>query len=297
MNINIVKIATILPLLGTLGFPALSGATGKGEISRPNELQQKPKVANNNRLPAMAKPAALMLPDKKTLKRINKTRLMPTVTNHKLNVLKNSPGTNRLQSMPAATGVNSVTHKGTGLQQGRKPVRIVRLANNRLTTARNNQQENNSYLHVVMEVSKNGTVKVLSAVKVNGTVVNTKEALGDFIYNIKLANKSVLVQAIPDPFEMRSFPGPEGSGLAGHHFEQAKTARLIIKIPSGKAAIKQLSTIKMNMYQLTPGYQIRKIDSKIFNKLKLDKRLKTIVSLPSLKLAPLIKQKLILPPR
>jgi len=297
MNINLTNLLLTLPLISSLAYPVTSGAAKAGVASRPNEVQQNLKKVTRSKLPSMARPTLLGAAGKSPSIKFKKTLTMPARPGN-INILKNNKtrSTNNRGSMPAYVR-SSAINTGQGLQQNYHSAANLHVVDNRKVSGKNNINNINGYLHVVMEVSKNGNVKVLSAVKVQGAVVNTKEALGDFIYNIKLANKGVLVQAIPDPFELRSFPGPEGSGQTGHHFEQAKTARLIVKIPTSKATLKQLPTIKMDLYKLKPGYQIQKINQTIFNKLKLDNRLKTVVKIPSLKLAPLIKQKLILAPR
>jgi len=297
MNINLTNLLLTLPLISSLTYPVSSSAAKTGVASRPNEIQQDIKKVKRSKLPSMAKPALLGATGKSPVIKF-KNRLTMPVRPENINIAihNKTRSTNNKGSMPAYVK-SSAINTGHGLQQGYHSVTNLRVVDNRKASGKNNKNNINGYLHVVMEVSKNGNVKVLSAVKVKGAVVNTKEALGDFIYNIKLANKGVLVQAIPDPFELRSFPGPEGSGQTGHHFEQAKTARLIVKIPTSKATLKQLPTIKMDLYKLKPGYQIQKINQTIFNKLKLDNRLKTVVKIPSLRLAPLIKQKMRLAPR
>lgn len=190
-----------------------------------------------------------------------------------------------VESMPMINNTFIKPVKGNGLQQEKRSVVKSNVVPNKEA----------SHLHLVMEVDKAGNVNVLSAVKVQGTALNTTEALGDFIYDIKLANKPVLVQAIPDPFEMRAFPAPKGSGLEGHHFEKAKVARMVVRVPTNKVSLQQLSTIKMDLYRLNVGKPIEKIDRTIFNKLKLDKRIKTITTIPAIKLAPQIREKMIIP--
>ena len=292
MNINLTKILLTLPMVSIITFPAASLAASPGVLSKVNEVQTNLKKSQRSKLPVMPETGII---NRSVKKPVGRAMLMPKVTrNINIPVIKKTKLTGKLTSMPAYNTRSVQVSKGKGLQQGKQTMQRIRMAG-KVGSSGKNMKKGNSYLHVVMEVSKNGNVRVLSAVKVKGTPVNTREALGDFIYNVKIANKGVLVQAIPDPFEMRSFPGPAGSGLTGHHFEQAPTARLVVKIPAGKAILRKLSTIKMDLYKLKPGSQIRTIDQKTLKKLQFDKRLKTIVKLPSLKLAPQIKQKLILP--
>jgi hypothetical protein len=51
----------------------------------------------------------------------------------------------------------------------------------------------------------------------------------------------------------------------------------------------------MELYQLKIGKPIEKIDRAIFNKLKVDRRIKTITTIPAIKLAPQIREKMIIP--
>jgi len=102
----------------------------------------------------------------------------------------------------------------------------------------------------------------------------------------------VLVQAVSDPFERRAFPGPKGSGQIGHHFEQLDTARIIVKIPRVQLFKGQLKTIKMEIFKLKPGNEIKRIDSKIFKTLMKNNHLQSIIKIPAIKLSPQIQQKI-----
>ncbi len=83
--------------------------------------------------------------------------------------------------------------------------------------------------------------------------------------------------------------------MEGHHFEKAKVARMVVRVPTNKVSLQQLSTIKMDLYQLNVGKPIEKIDRAIFNKLKVDRRIKTITTISAIKLAQQIREKMIIP--
>jgi len=243
-------------------------------------------VSSANELPVMAEPETLNANEQAIMVNKPVTKALPNFAPN-IGVITLPPpnAVVAMESMPMINNHLIKPNKGNGLQQEKRHV------------VKSNVAVNNkaSHLHLVMEVDKSGNVNVLSAVNVKGAALNTTEALGDFIYDVKLANKAVLVQAIPDPFEMRAFPGPKGSGMEGHHFEKANVARLVVRVPTSKVNLQQLSTIKMDLYKINKGKPIEKIDRAIFNKLKVDKRIKTIMTIPAVKLAPQIRQKMMIP--
>jgi len=273
-------IASLVVLTTLLNISVVNAQNGK--TSKPNELQKSLKTKVNKKLPVMGK-TGKKLTSFTTIKKFPAKSLMQT---KKLAVVRKS--TQSGKSMPSFNGQIKTASKGRGEQQASKRLRNL-LA---FGTVKANKVSKERYLHLVMEVTKSGDVKVLSATNLKGNVKVNKEALGDFIYKVNIANKDVLVQAISDPFERRAFPGPEGSGKVGHHFEQINTARIIVKIPKVQLLKGKLNTIKMEMFKLKPGSEIKRIDSKIFRSLKSENRLQSVVKIPTLKLAPQIKQRM-----
>lgn len=148
-----------------------------------------------------------------------------------------------------------------------------------------------SYIHLVLEVDKSGNTKVLSATEVPGSLQQSDDALGDFIYQVSASGQTLSTKAITDPFEMRSFPTQDHDEV-GHHFVQAKKARLIVKVPRADFIKKNIKSLNIQMFKLKPGKSIQTLDFKVFEKLQSEKRLEKLFEITPKVLSPQINQKL-----
>jgi len=291
MNIlNKNSIFMLLVCVGLSGISVSHAQNDKGKISKSGQLQEGLKSSKTRKkLPVMGnvpiKGKVMEIPEVKLQK------MAPFIQKNQ-RVLA-SKG----ESMPAFDGKMVASAIGKGMQQAKLvSFKIAELAGGKVTAGKKPKTEP-YYYHMVIEVSRKGDAKIISAVKARGKSIINHDVLGDVIYQINVGNKPVLVQAIADPFQMRSFAGPEGSGLKGHHFEESETARIVVKMPSTREIDRNLHTLKLEMYRIKAGPEINKIDLKVFNKLQKEKRLKTVIRIPAAKLAPQLKQKLIVMPK
>lgn len=148
-----------------------------------------------------------------------------------------------------------------------------------------------SHLHLVLRISDTGSVEVLSAVEVPGKAVVSDEPTGDFVYEVRVGQQTVAVQALPDPFEMRSFAGPEGTPQQGHNIERAKNATIAVKVPRMSATSAGLDTIAVRLYKVKPSAPIDKINTSVLQTLRKDNKLEMRFDVTSSQLGPQIRKK------
>lgn len=144
------------------------------------------------------------------------------------------------------------------------------------------------HLHVVLKVTEGGVSEVVSALEVPGPAPLTEEPTGDFIYEVSEDAKTVVAQALPDPFETRSFSLP--GSPQGHHYSRAKEATIVVKVPQ-KNLDSPLDKLSVKLLRVKPGEPVERINAETLLKLKQANRLQTIVAVPAAKLAPGIRQK------
>lgn len=145
-----------------------------------------------------------------------------------------------------------------------------------------------SHLHLVLRITEAGATEVLSAVEIEGDALISDEPTGDFVYEVTEDGKTLAVQAIPDPFELRSFSGPEGTPQEGHYLSRAKTATITVKVPNAKLAAPSLNKFVIQLYKVKPGEPLEKINPAVLYRLKQEKRLELRVNITGSKLAPQI---------
>lgn len=150
-----------------------------------------------------------------------------------------------------------------------------------------------SHIQLVMEVSKSGKSRILSAVTVPGAAPDTKEVRGDFVYTAAFGKDLLSVQAIPDPFEMRAFPPPQDTAMqTGHHFQQADTARIVLTLPNAGAVQQRMDQLQLNFYKWTPKTHVHDIDVEQFQRALKGKELKKVVDIPAKELSPQLRANL-----
>ena len=147
-----------------------------------------------------------------------------------------------------------------------------------------------SHLHVVLRISDTGSIEVLSAVEVPGDAIMSDEPVGDFVYEVTVGEQTVAVQALPDPFEMRSF-SPEGTPQQGHNIERAKKATIVVKVPGMSATSARLNTVAVRLYKIKPGARIDKINPSVLQRLREDKKVEMRFNVTSAQLGPQIRAK------
>ncbi|MDB5306736.1 MAG: hypothetical protein JWO38_938 [Gemmataceae bacterium] len=147
-----------------------------------------------------------------------------------------------------------------------------------------------SYLHLVVRVTDDGKAEVVRATEVAGGLVGHDEPTGHFLYEAARGDKTEVVQAIPDPFEHRSFPA-QGGPLAGegHHVTRAKAAEIVIKVPN--ASLATAAGLHLRLYKLKPGGRpLEKVDVETLTALKRTKSLDMHFELAPAVLAPQISR-------
>lgn len=242
-------------------------------VSKANEIQNNKTIKAQSNLPEMKAKV------KKKRGRQSVKNIMPKKATLFIDQSSND--------MPMVKNLSSQPKLTMNLQQPKQQSRAV--VDTHRTTA-----NHESYLHLVLDVTKSGEVQVLSAIEVPGKVNTSDEALGDFVYKVNIDNKAVLLQSVSDPFEMRAFPmpGDGDSDVEGHHFSSTQAAQIIIKVPNIGGIKNKLNSIKMDIFKLKPGYEIQRLDLNIFNQLMREDRLQPILKLPAVKLAPQIQNML-----
>lgn len=147
------------------------------------------------------------------------------------------------------------------------------------------------HLRLVLRITEVGGAEVVGAAELPGPALFSELGTGDFVYELVSDGKTVVAQAIPDPFEMRSFAGPEGSPIEGHHSERAKTATLTISVPDMTLASSSLERLSVRFYKLQPGAPVSKIDASGIQKLREENRLELRSEIPAAKLAGQIRER------
>lgn len=128
-----------------------------------------------------------------------------------------------------------------------------------------------SHLRLVVRVTQSGFAEVIAATEVSGEAVLSDEARGDFVYEVAVGGRTLVAQGVIDPFERRSFPGPDGSPQQGHHFDREETATLVVKVPDAGGVRKAAAVLTVRLYKLKSGTaSMEKIDSTQLERLKRD---------------------------
>lgn len=143
------------------------------------------------------------------------------------------------------------------------------------------------HLQIVLQVTEDGAFEVVSASEVPGPATLTDEPLGEFVYEVSEGSRTLAAQALPDPFEMRSFSEDPNQG---HHFERAKVATIIVKVPQVTLE-SPLESLSIKLLRVKPGGAVDRMNVEELDRLKQSNRIQTVVSIPAEKLAPQIRQR------
>lgn len=240
------------------GGPRPAGRQSQGVQDQTGAVAERPSGAPMPGEPGKPVPPIQAVPiGGKVLKMEDTLKALPPVT----------PG-----EQPTLAAATNLKASGGGGQKDPKAVRVA----------------GGKHLHVVLRVTEAGGSEVVSAVEVPGPAPLTGEPAGDFVYVVSEDSKTVVAQALPDPFEMRSFS--IGGSPAGHHFSRAKEATVVVKVPQ-RTLDSPLEKLSVTLLRIKPGAPIERIDAQTIGRLKQANRLQTVVSVPAAKLAPQIRQK------
>jgi len=108
-----------------------------------------------------------------------------------------------------------------------------------------------THLHVVLRVTPNGEAEVVKAAELPGPAVFSDAPIGNYAYEVSKDGKTLAVESLIDPFQMRSFP-PQGADDQGHHFERAASALVVVKVPHARLADADLGHIQVVLHRLRP---------------------------------------------
>lgn len=145
-----------------------------------------------------------------------------------------------------------------------------------------------SHLQLVLQVSEGGEAEVVSAAEVPGPAPLNDEPLGDYVYEVTEGDATLAVQALPDPFETRSF-SPPGTNK-GHHIGRVKSVTIVVQVPLPQADAR-LDRIGLNLIKLEPGSRVETIDRATLARLRQENRVRVLATVPTAKLVPQIRLK------
>jgi hypothetical protein len=152
------------------------------------------------------------------------------------------------------------------------------------------RNEAGSHLQLVLRVTESGESEVVSAAEIPGPAPLNAEPLGVYAYEITEGDRTVAVQALPDPFELRAFSPPDTA--KGHHIERAKVATITVDVPLSRADA-AMDRVGVNLIKLEPGREVQKVDITELVRLKQENRVRVLSTLPASKLAPQMRQKVV----
>jgi hypothetical protein len=140
-----------------------------------------------------------------------------------------------------------------------------------------------SHLELVLKVTSGGAAEVVSAKELPGPAATSQTGPGQWVYAVFSGEKAIKAQAIPDPFEMRSFAPPPGSPLEGqgHHIEHTQTALVPIAVPNITLKSPELSRLSVQLYRVKEGPPLLQIDPSVFQKLQQEQRLEMKIRIPA----------------
>src|SRR5262245_24390311 len=165
---------------------------------------------------------------------------------------------------------------GEGQQQGR-----INPTSDKSTT----------HLHLVLRITQDGEAEVIKATELPGEAPLTDAPTGNFAYEVLDDSQPVAVEAMTDPFELRSFSGPENSETFGHNIERAESATIVVKVPTAALDSVKLDKLTVRVYRLKPEVNLEKFDLDELQRMKQGDQVEKVLEVASDKLAPQIKQK------
>jgi len=148
-----------------------------------------------------------------------------------------------------------------------------------------------AHLHLVLRISESGGAEVVSATEVPGEAVASEAPIGSFITEVTSDKGTLAVEAIQDPFELRSFPGAPGTPTQGHHISRAQTATIVVEVPKINLASATLDKLQVRVHSIKPGPPITEINPAVLQRLLQEGRLELRSSLGGAELAQQVREK------
>ena len=205
-NVKRVSLGLGVAVLFGPGLPAPAAATGgvppRPPVSAQGQPQAGPRPQANGSLPVMDADA-----------------VEPTLIDGRLKLMDPKAKVTAVGSRQMAP----VTAEARSPRQGQGP------QVGRVTQA----SGAGSYLNLVLRVTDGSGAEVVDATEHPGTVVLADNAEGAYIQEVTLGGKTVAVEAIADPFEIRSFPprGQDPEHGQGHAFSRARSVVIAVRAP------------------------------------------------------------------
>jgi hypothetical protein len=262
--ITILAVGLLLLQMASLLAQTTGPGTGQERKSKPKELQKDPK-------PESQAPTGPKMDPNRPPEAISIQGKVEKMEEHLARPLE-MQAPEGIKQMPVDPTRAASPQQGTGEQQ------------------HSGAPSTESHLHLVLRISDTGDTEVITATEVPGEAIIPDEPIGDFIYEVTRNGQPVAVQALSDPFEMRSFPGPADPSRVGHHIERAKTATLVVKVPKTSLASVNLDKLEVRLYKMKADTPIEKINLESVAKLKQNNLLEMRLDIPGSKIAPQILQ-------
>lgn len=224
-NVKRMSLGIGAAVLFGLGLPAPAAATGgvppKAPVSAQGQPQSGARPQAKSSLPTMDEGAAPALINGQ-LKRMDPNAKAPA----------SAAGT---RQMAPVTAESRSPRQGQGPQVGRVP----------------ESRGADSYLHLALRVTDGSGAEVVNATEHPGTVVLSDTAGGAYIQEVTLGGKTVAVEAIADPFEVRSFPrqGADPEHGEGHAFARAKSVVIAVRVPGATLKAAAAQDVGFSLYR------------------------------------------------
>jgi hypothetical protein len=127
-----------------------------------------------------------------------------------------------------------------------------------------------SYIHMILQVTAQGDVEVLSAKEVPGKLVTSRTPSSDFLIVVRTnAGRVVSVQSLPgDPFGVRVFRDQKDVAKdKGKKVEHVRKTTMILQVPNYTIDRALDDRISIQIYKIKKGALREKIGPEIFNQL------------------------------
>ncbi len=135
------------------------------------------------------------------------------------------------------------------------------------------------HLQLVLQVTNDGNVELISASELAGPALVSDAPKGDHLLEVSRGDQILSVEAIYGLFEARSFGGPPEDD-ASHHVESQASAVVKIKLPGIALESSDLADTVFRLHRILPGTPVSVINSETMSALKGQDRLETIIELP-----------------
>jgi len=243
-NVKQVSLWIGVAVLVGLGTPVSASATGGVPPAAPASAQGRsqvgPRAQPERSLPAMGPVEPALV----------KGRLLRMDPDAKVVV-------------PGARQMEPVTAEARSPRQGQGP-QVGRVAEARGA---------GSYLHLVLRVTEGAGVEVVDATEHPGTVVLSDVVEGAYLQEVTLGGKTVAVESIADPFQVRSFarPGAHAEQGEGHAFGRANSVVLTVRVPGMTLKSAAAQDVGFALYR--PKEQLHgQLDAGVLEQLKREGR-------------------------